>query len=157
MHEVVAPMSTRDVAKQARGLASELNARTVEAEHLLLVLAGPCDETARILKPVALDRGRVEAALREERQASLAAAGVEPLTAERATRSGRTRAPQWGASAKSALKRGHEIARRGGRAGETPTDLLLGVLQAELGTVPRALAITGADRTALIAHIGRRR
>jgi ATP-dependent Clp protease ATP-binding subunit ClpA len=154
MHEAIEPMSTRDVVTQARELASALNARTVEAEHLLLVLAGPCDETAIILQQVALDRSRIEAALREESEASLAAAGLEPLTAERAMRSGHTRAPQWGASAKSALKRGHDTAKQSNRAGETPADLLLGVLEAELGTVPRALAIAGADRSALIALVG---
>jgi D-alanyl-D-alanine carboxypeptidase len=30
------------------------------------------------------------------------------------------------------------------------TELLLGILQAELGTVPRTLAIAGVDRAALI-------
>jgi hypothetical protein len=30
---------------------------------------------------------------------------------------------------------------------------LLGILQAEVGTVPRALALAGFDRTALIARV----
>jgi hypothetical protein len=50
---------------------------------------------------------------------------------------------------------GHHIAKESGRVWESTTDLLLGVLQAELGTVPRALAVAGTDRTELIAHIGR--
>jgi D-alanyl-D-alanine carboxypeptidase len=81
-------------------------------------------------------------------------AGVEPVTNDQASASRHTRTPQWGASAKAALARGHHIAMESGRGRETTTDLLLGVLQAELGTVPRALAIAGTDRTELIAHIG---
>ena len=49
--------------------------------------------------------------------------------------------------------RGHNIAKESGRVRETTTDLLLGVLQAELGTVPRALAIAGTDRPELITRI----
>jgi hypothetical protein len=32
------------------------------------------------------------------------------------------------------------------------TDLLAGILEAELGTVPRALAIAGVDRVVLVAR-----
>ena len=155
MDEVNAPTNTRDALKQARELASELNSRTVEAEHLLVVLADPCVDTGKVLHEAGLDRGRLEDALREENRLSLAVAGVEPLTAEQASASRHTRTPQWGASAKAAMVRGHHIAKESGRVRETTTDLLLGVLQAELGTVPRALAIAGIDPTELIAGIGR--
>ena len=157
MVEVNVPMTTRDALKQARELASELNSRTVEAEHLLVVLADPCAETAKILQEAGLDRSRIEAALREENRLSLAVAGVEPLTNDQASASRHTRTPQWGASAKAALARGHHMAKESGRVRESTTDLLLGVLQAELGTVPRTLAIAGTDRTELIARIGESR
>jgi ATP-dependent Clp protease ATP-binding subunit ClpA len=153
MDEVNVAMTTRDALKQARELASELNSRTVEAEHLLVVLADPCAETGKVLQQAGLDRGRIEVALREQNRLSLAVAGVEPLTAEQASASRHTRTPQWGASAKAALVRGHHIAKESGRVRETTADLLLGVLQAELGTVPRALAIAGTDRTELITRI----
>jgi ATP-dependent Clp protease ATP-binding subunit ClpA len=153
MDEVNVAITTRDALKQARELASELNSRTVEAEHLLVVLADPCAETGKVLQQAGLDRGRIEVALREQNRLSLAVAGVEPLTAEQASASRHTRTPQWGASAKAALVRGHHIAKESGRVRETTTDLLLGVLQAQLGTVPRALAIAGTDRTELITRI----
>lgn len=153
MDEFNVAMTTRDALKQARELASELNSRTVEAEHLLVVLADPCAETGKVLQEAGLSRSRVEAVLREESRLSLAVAGVEPLTAEQASASRHTRTPQWGASARAALVRGHHIAKESGRARETTTDLLLGVLQAELGTVPRALAIAGTERTELITRI----
>jgi len=153
MDEVNVAMTTRDALKQGRELASELNSRTVEAEHLFVVLADPCADTGKVLQEAGLDRGRIEAVLREENRLSLAVAGVEPLTAEQGSASRHTRTPQWGASAKAALVRGHRIAKESGRVRETTTDLLLGILQAELGTVPRALAIAGTDRTELITRI----
>ena len=153
MDEVSVPNTTRDALRQARELASALNSRTVEAEHLLVVLAGPCAETGKVLQEAGLNRSRIEAALREENRLSLAVAGVEPLTAEQASASRHTRTPQWGASAKAALVRGHHIAKESGRGRESTTDLLLGVLQAELGTVPRALAISGTERTEFITRI----
>jgi ATP-dependent Clp protease ATP-binding subunit ClpA len=123
MVEVNVPMTTRDALKQARELASELNSRTVEAEHLLVVLADPSAETAKILQEAGLDRSRIEAALREENRVSLAVAGVEPLTNDQASASRHTRTPQWGASAKVALARGHHIAKDSGRVWESTTDL----------------------------------
>src|SRR5450631_2421671 len=63
MDEVTVAMTTRDVLMQARELASELNSRTVEAEHLLVVLADPCAETGKVLQEAGLNRSRIEAAL----------------------------------------------------------------------------------------------
>ena len=153
MVEVTVPVTARDALKQAKELASELNSRTVEAEHLLIVLANPRADTGKALHEAGLNRSRIEAALRAENRLSLAVAGVEPLTAKQASASRHTRTPQWGASAKAALVRGHQVAKESGRARESTTDLLLGVLQAELGTVPRALAIAGTDRAELITRI----
>jgi hypothetical protein len=60
----------------------------------------------------------------------------------------------FGTSAKAALRRAlhaaHDGRRRRGRLDSV--DLLIGILGAELGTVPRALAIAGIDRAALIAR-----
>ncbi len=59
-----------------------------------------------------------------------------------------------GTSAKAAVRRAligsrRDRRRRGRLRG---TDLLAGILEAELGTVPRALAIAGIDRVALISR-----
>ena len=103
MVEVTVPITTRDALKQAKELASELNSRTVEAEHLLIVLADPRAETGKALQEAGLSRSQIEATLREENRLSLAAAGVEPLTAEQASASRHTRPPQWGTSAKGCI------------------------------------------------------
>jgi hypothetical protein len=58
-----------------------------------------------------------------------------------------------GTSAKVAFRRaliGSRHDRR--RARLRGTDLLAGILEAEFGTVPRALAIAGIDRAALLAR-----
>jgi hypothetical protein len=59
----------------------------------------------------------------------------------------------FGTSAKTAIRRGLIASRhdRPRRPRLRTTDLLVGILQAELGTVARALAIAGVDRTALIS------
>jgi hypothetical protein len=157
MDEVNVPMTTRDALKQARELASKLNSRTVEAEHLLVVPADPWTETATILQEAGLDPSRIEVTLRQGNWLSLAVAGVETLTNDKASASIHSRTPQWGASAKAALARVLHLARGSERAPETTTDLLVGILQAELGTVPRTLAIAGTDRTELLARIGESR
>jgi ATP-dependent Clp protease ATP-binding subunit ClpA len=156
MDEMSVAMSVRDALRHARELASDLSSRTIEAEHLLVVLADPsAGSTGKVLQEAGLDRSRIEAALREENRLSLAVAGVEPLTDEQASATRHTRTPVWGASAKAGLVRGHHISKEAGRVRETTADLLVGILQAELGTVPRLLAIAGTDRTELIARIGR--
>ena len=128
----------RTVVKAAEAQARDLGSRTIEAEHLLLALAAGGAIPG-------LDRLDVLDALDAERTRSLLAAGVSgdvdlPPTAVR---------PRMAASAKLALERSLRaaVARsdRSIRAGH----LLLGVLAAEAGTVPRALEIAGIDRDAL--------
>jgi ATP-dependent Clp protease ATP-binding subunit ClpA len=133
----------RQVVKSAETLASGLGSPTVEAEHLLLALA----DRQPVLAEFGLDHDGVLAALDEERVRSLLAVGISaadfdlppaPLTR-----------PRFAASSKLALERAVRaaVARSDKRiAGE---HLLLGVLAAEAGTVPRALAIAGIDRQEL--------
>ena len=130
-------------------------ARFIEAEHMLLALAAAADEEAALLLAEAgLDHERLDAALRDERRQSLAFAGVKPLAEGSLELRDSDRPVFLGTSAKAALRRGlhehHRERRRRGRMGST--DLLIGILQAELGTVPRALALAGVDRDALVAH-----
>jgi D-alanyl-D-alanine carboxypeptidase len=58
-----------------------------------------------------------------------------------------------GTSAKLALERGFAGAAR--KKDLRPAHVLLGVLAAEVGTVPRALALAGFDRADLIARARR--
>jgi ATP-dependent Clp protease ATP-binding subunit ClpA len=133
-------------------------ARVIEAEHMLLALATNADEAGRLLLEAGLDHERLAAALRDEHRQSLAFAGMQPLAQGPAEVRDADRPVSLGTSAKTALKRAlaahhQDRSRRGrGRGRPDTTDLLIGLLQAELGTVPRVLAIAGADRSALIAR-----
>jgi D-alanyl-D-alanine carboxypeptidase len=130
-------------------------AKAVEAEHMLLTLAtDEKSEACRLLNESGLTYQQLMAALHEERRRTLAFAGVEPLDETAATELDRPLT--LGTSAKVALKRAILVSRE--RPPRRPhiqsTGLLVGILQAELGTVPRTLAIAGVDRCALIARAG---
>lgn len=136
--------------------ATRRGSANVEAEHLLLAIAAGDDIAGRTLAGFGLDHAGVEAALRGEREQALRAAGIEPVAEERlaATRSSR---PGWGASTREALRRAdfraHRDRPRAERERLAVADTLLGLLRADLGTVPRALACAGVDRAALISRL----
>jgi ATP-dependent Clp protease ATP-binding subunit ClpA len=125
---------------------------TAEAQHLLLAIAAdPAGSPARVLTAAGLDHDTIRAALRREFEQSLNVAGVSaaafdlpPATPDP------DRTPQPGASIQLALER---CLKAGGRRHIQPAHLLLGVLLAEVGTVPRALAIAGVNRAALLASV----
>ena len=155
-----AAMGTRlkPVILQAIDEAARRGASNVEAEHLLLVISAGDDVSARALAEFGLDHAAVEAALRVERERALAVAGVAPVSEERLRSTRRVR-PGWGASFREAMHRADFRARRDrgrdGRERLAVAAALLGVLRADLGTVPRALAYAGVDRPALIARLER--
>jgi hypothetical protein len=192
--------SARNVVAAAEDEARALGSRSVEAEHLLLALAGaqsaapgsapgsgrgaaegdapagakgaaPGDAegaavsgalgdaagaaVSGVLAAAGLDRDGVLDALETERERSLMAVGVSARDFElpAAPRTGgRLR---WGASAKLALERSLRAALDRGDRRIEPGHILLGLLRAEAGTVPRALAAAGIDRDELadaVAH-----
>jgi ATP-dependent Clp protease ATP-binding subunit ClpA len=128
--------------------------KCIEAEHMLLALAiNPDSDAARLLNESGLDHQRLAAALHEERRRTLAFAGMNAPDKKLVEATELDSSPSLGTSAKAALRRaliGSHHHRR--RARLRSTDLLAGILQAELGTVPRALAIAGIDRAALVAR-----
>ena len=130
-------------------------AKFVEAEHMLLTMAANHESTAcKLLCESGLTYGELASALHEERRRTLAFAGVEPLDEKQTATTELDRPLTLGTSAKVAIKRAL-IASRNGRSRRPcihSTELLFGILQAELGTVPRTLAIAGVDRGALIAR-----
>ncbi|MDQ0892975.1 Clp protease N-terminal domain-containing protein [Agromyces ramosus] len=136
--------------------AARRGAAKVEAEHLLLAIAGSGDVAADVLADVGLDYAGVEAALRGERERALRAAGIDPVAEERLHATGNSR-PGWGASIRDGLQRGNYKARRDRSRAERErlaiADALIGVLRADLGTVPRALAYAGVDRAALVTRL----
>jgi D-alanyl-D-alanine carboxypeptidase len=139
--------------------ARKRGAKLIEAEHMLLALASDSESDAgRLLKELGLDHERLASALRDEHRRSLAFAGFKPPDEPLASAAKVEGPLSLGTSAKVALVRALIASRshRARRARLKDVDLLRGILLAELGTVPRALAIAGVDRTTLISRTGAR-
>ncbi|MET9342292.1 Clp protease N-terminal domain-containing protein [Nonomuraea sp. NPDC003804] len=121
---------------------------TIEAHHLLLAIAGePESATRQALTEAGLDRQAIRDALDREFEHSLGGAGVSLASFDLPRPSPAAKRPtQLGASAKLALER---IARSHRKKDLRPAHLLLAILRAEVGIVPRALAMAGVDRAGL--------
>jgi ATP-dependent Clp protease ATP-binding subunit ClpA len=125
---------------------------TIEAHHLLLAIAAePEPATQAILTSAGLDHAAIRAALDREFEDGLRAAGVT-RAADLPRPGGAPGDPSAGSSYRLAMERGVAAA-RGGEL--RPAHLLLGVLEARVGTVPRALALAGADQDDLRARVRR--
>jgi ATP-dependent Clp protease ATP-binding subunit ClpA len=145
---------SRKAVAAAREIASELESPTLEAEHLLLALARQPATTAHdLLVEAGLDYDQLRAALDAEFEGTLAAVGITLSDFDLSATASRTRIPRWGASAKLVLERSVKIAdgRRDRRI--TPGHILLGILRAVAGTVPRALDRAGVDRAELSSRV----
>ncbi|GAA5068197.1 D-alanyl-D-alanine carboxypeptidase [Thermocatellispora tengchongensis] len=142
------------ITERAVEEARQEGAAAVEAQHLLLaVAAGQDPATRRVLASAGLDEQAIRAALEREFEHSLSAAGVS-LSGFRLPRpSPALDRPKLGASAKLALERGFASVSR--KRDLRPAHLLLGVLLAEAGTVPRALALAGVEAAELAAAVRR--
>ncbi|MFC6084734.1 Clp protease N-terminal domain-containing protein [Sphaerisporangium aureirubrum] len=141
------------ITEQGRREARADGSPAVEAHHLLLAIAAEGEDATReVLGAAGLDHRAIRAALDREYEHSLGAAGVSlgAFDLPRATPAGAL-PDNLGASAKLALERGFSGVGR--KKDLRPQHLLLGVLRAEVGTVPRALALAGVDRAALIAGL----
>jgi ATP-dependent Clp protease ATP-binding subunit ClpA len=143
------------IIEQAGHHASSDRSATIEAHHLLLAIAAQQGTTAhQALISVGLDQHAIHDALDREFEDSLRAAGVSRSAFDLPqTTSDPKPSTRVGASAKLALERGVAAAAR--RKDLQPAHLLLGILEAHLGTVPRALALAGIDRADLTARVRR--
>jgi ATP-dependent Clp protease ATP-binding subunit ClpA len=141
---------TRAVVRQAGKEAEAAGSPVIEAEHLLLALASaPGTEAYDVLTADGLGHDAVSAALDEEMRQSLAVAGVVlPPGGLPGPSRDPARKARLGASSKRALQRALKAS--SGQRQIRPGHLLLGVLGAQAGTVPRALAVAGADQAGLI-------
>jgi D-alanyl-D-alanine carboxypeptidase len=137
--------------------AKKDGAKFIEAEHMLLALAtDAASDAARLLNEFGLDHERLASALREEHRQTLSFVGMQVTDNQLVEATEIDSSPPLGTSAKAAFKRaliGASHDRR--RARLRGTDLLAGILEAELGTVARALAIAGVDRAALLSRARR--
>ncbi|MFE6866636.1 Clp protease N-terminal domain-containing protein [Kitasatospora sp. NPDC057692] len=141
------------VVVRAMREAREDGSATIDAHHLLLSLAADRGSTAqRVLASAGLDRDAVRAALDREFEHSLSLIGVSPAANDLPRPSPATQEPALGASARLALDRSFATARK---KDLRSAHLLLGILEARIGTVPRALALAGVDRAELADRAGR--
>jgi ATP-dependent Clp protease ATP-binding subunit ClpA len=130
----------RATVRDARHEALSAGDETIEAEHLLLALAGRSE-----FQNLGLDRDRLVEALAEEERRSLAAVGMDLDALEPPPATRTPRDPRFATSSKLALQRAVSgVVRRGDRRLEA-RDILLGVLGAEHGRAVRALRIADVD------------
>ena len=144
--------NSREVLVDARAEARAHDDATLEAEHLLLALARHSrSDAGTLLADVGLDHDRLRQALDAQSAATLASVGIPAALIDRQRSTfGPRGEPRWGASARRALERSLRVARRHRARTIRPTHLLLGVLGASEGTVPRTLAAAGVDIDALV-------
>ncbi|MEU3369351.1 Clp protease N-terminal domain-containing protein [Streptomyces sp. NPDC006711] len=139
------------VIVRAMDEAQDDGSATIDAHHLLLSLAADQGSTARqVLVSVGLDRTAVREALDREFEHSLSMVGVSAATYDLPRPSQASRQPKMGASARLALERGFASARK---KDLRSAHLLLGILHAQIGTVPRALALAGIDQAELVNRV----
>jgi ATP-dependent Clp protease ATP-binding subunit ClpA len=136
----------------AREEAVDAGSRTVESEHILLALSSQRGTAARdILAKAGLDHDALEKAFEDEYELSLGEAGVKlegPAAITRRFVKGPE--PRFGQSAKLALQRAAVLGSRRIAPPLEPLHLLVGVLSAKAGTVPRALETAGVNTQELL-------
>jgi ATP-dependent Clp protease ATP-binding subunit ClpA len=149
------PTDVRSIlVRSARDEARRDGSRSIEAEHVLLALAGLEDTpAAQLLAEAGLTEGAIREALNLEWEQSLAVAGI-------AVRIGLLpeatpdphRHPQIGESTKLLLKRAMDAPPKIGAGGIGPMRILVGILDTERSRVARAFTAAGVDRAALRAR-----
>lgn len=131
----------RRTVKRARDLAHARGDADVEAEHLFLALVEePAGRAAAVIADLRLTGAAVSKAMERELVGALAVAGVDASARAGSSSPISRREPRWGQSAKLALKRAlAETVRRGDRTIQDH-HLLLAIVDAEAGRIPRLLA-----------------
>jgi ATP-dependent Clp protease ATP-binding subunit ClpA len=139
---------TRDAVQAASQEAQGAGQTTVEAEHLLLALSVKPE-----IRKLGLDHDEIVAALATEEERSLAAVGIDRADYDVPISARRAESARLGASAKVAIQRALTTTAKRGQRRITPANLLLGVLGAEHGRVPRALRLAEIDVQELRARL----
>ena len=142
----------RRVAVEANSIAAGLGSPSVEAEHLLVSLASGDDPAGHALRDAGLEPEEVREAIRRDFERVLGRVGIDAAAMDLSANCRRT-TPRWGASAKQGLERALEEAKRRGDHRIGCEHILLGLLRAERGTVPRLLAAEGIDRDELTGRL----
>lgn len=144
----------RTLASEAYDEARNDGSATVESEHLLLALVAHRNAAADVLGSFGLDHASIRAALHEDFVRNLRAAGVSVDKLEPRPQVAAAATPRWATSAKTALVRALDTAKARGDRRIRSGHLLLGLLGAEEGSVPRALREAGIDPADVSAAMG---
>jgi ATP-dependent Clp protease ATP-binding subunit ClpA len=139
---------TRTVVRAAWKEAQAAGESAVEAEHLLLALSARSE-----IRKLGLDHDEIVHALAAEEERSLAAVGIDLAEYDVQVSGSRADSAKLGASAKLAIQRALRITAERGQQRITAANLLLGVLGAEQGRVPRTLRLAGIDVPELRARL----
>ncbi len=145
MFERFAP-ATKEKVRRASEIAEYERSATVEADHLLLALVEPADDTVGdILIRSDVTAGAIRDARDREFRSALALVGVETTHAapSGARRLRRGRTTRFGQSSKLALERAVEHATRHGDRRVTTRHLAQAIISAETGSTPRLLRQLG--------------
>jgi ATP-dependent Clp protease ATP-binding subunit ClpA len=144
---------SRTVVVEARSEAVIHADTQLGAEHLLLALARRSDwDAGLVLADAGLNHQRLRSAIDADLERTLETVGVSVAAIRIPSSSLRPqKEPRWGASAKRALERAARAARDHGDRRILPTHILIGVLGAAEGTVPRVLTAAGVDVDLLVA------
>jgi len=142
----------RRVAVEANSVAAGLGSPSVEAEHLLVSLAAGQDRAGSALREVGLDPEELREAIHRDFERVLGRVGIDAAAFDLSANCRRT-TPRWGASAKQGLERALQEAERRGERHIGPEHILLGLLRAEHGAVPRILEAEGIHRDELTGRL----
>ena len=156
MDEQNFPHQMRAIGTRAIEEADRRGSAAIEAEHLLLAFAAdPSSAAAKALAEVGLDHSAIDAALDEERARSLAFVGVTAASLPTPTARRRLGRPAWGASVKDVMNIMRRAPNRDRKGRSLDVEMLVAILTADLGTVPRALTIAGIERGDVIEVLHR--
>ena len=142
----------RRVALEATSVAAGLGSPSVEAEHLLVSIAASPHRAGDALRDVGLDSAELRDAIQRDFERVLGRVGIDASGLDISANCRRTK-PRWGASAKQGLERAVKEAMLRGDRRIGCEHILLGLLRAEYGTVPRLLAAEGIDRDELTGRL----
>lgn len=151
------PQPIRGVMLDAIAEAQRRGATTVGPEHLLLAMVlDEASPAAAVLAEFGLDHAALDAALDAEAAASLAVVGIDKLDPRLVDATARPGRPAWASATRDVFRRAQSGGARRRRL-TAELSVLYGILTANFGTVPRALAYAGVDHDALIGRVERER
>lgn len=141
-----------NIVERAGHEAREDRSPNFEAQHLLLAIAGEQEPTTeQLLASAGLDYEAIRAMLDREFEESLRVVGVTVTASDLPRSAHGSTNPKPGTSARLAMERGFSSVAH--KKDLRPAHLLLGILQASTGTVPRALALAGINQADLEAQV----